>query len=214
MKGVIFDFDGTLFDTVNDVIDNLNQSLNHFGYPSMTDEEVKRFLGNGALNLIEDCIGLKATEEKVHECLEYYNHVYDNSVSPKTKPFFNIVEVLQKLRQRGYKLFVLSNKPQKTLERVLSIKLKDFVFDRVIGGDKDRKLKPDPESTLKLLEEENILPKNCYFVGDGETDVLTSINAKTNGIAVLWGYRTKEVLQNFGAKVFAKTPNDLLTLIV
>jgi phosphoglycolate phosphatase len=91
--------------------------------------------------------------------------------------------------------------------------MSDMGFDLVVGQSGKVKVKPDPTAAKQILKEFDVLPENCYFVGDGETDVMTSINLGSNGIAVLWGYRTKEQLKDAGAKVFANSPKELLDLI-
>jgi phosphoglycolate phosphatase len=120
---------------------------------------------------------------------------------------------MQNLKGRGYKLAILTNKPQITTDDVYKTYMSDLGFDLVIGQRAGVKIKPDPTSALEILKEFDVEPKNAFFVGDGETDVMTAINGKMQGIAVLWGYRSKEQLEKAGAKVFANTPKDLIKLI-
>ena len=127
--------------------------------------------------------------------------------------FDGVAEVLTELKKRGYKLVILTNKPQETTDTVYENHLKRFGFDKVVGQSGQVKCKPDKTATLAILNELGVLPENAYFVGDGETDVMTSINAGTNGIAVLWGYRSKKALEDAGATVFAGTPWDILDFV-
>lgn len=215
-KLVIFDLDGTLLHTVPDIMDSLNYMLEKFGYKKVEYDDVCRFVGNGARNLVARSIahgGVTISEEELDERLKVYNEFYTASNSPKTKLFDGINEVLIELKKRGYYIAILTNKPQVTTNNVYETYLKDYNFDKVIGSTKEFKIKPDKETTINLMKKLNVLPSNTYFVGDGETDVLTSLNAGTKGIAVLWGYRSKEVLENAGAKVFVNSPKDLLKLI-
>ncbi|MBQ0099299.1 MAG: HAD family hydrolase, partial [Firmicutes bacterium] len=212
-KLVIFDLDGTLLHTVPDIMDSINYMLQYYGYKNVSYNDICHYVGNGARNLVSRCIahgGYKITEEELDERLNFYNEYYTNSNSPKTKLFDGIGEVLIELKKRGYYIAILTNKPQVTTNNVYETYLKDYNFDRVIGSTKEFKIKPDKETTVNLMKEFSVEPKNTYFVGDGETDVVTSINAGTNGIAVLWGYRSKEELKTAGAKVFIEAPKDLL----
>ncbi len=212
-KAVIFDLDGTLLDTVPDIKDNINIMLKKFGLPLRTKKEICSFVGHGARNLVEQSIGKNSDKVCLDDALSYYNKIYTESNSPKTKLFDGIDEVLKTLKARGYKILILTNKPQETTDIVYEKYLKQYNFDKVVGQRNGIKIKPDKTATLNILKELGVLPENTYFVGDGETDVQTSVNAKTIGIAVLWGYRDKQVLSSFGAKTFADKPLDLLKLI-
>ncbi|MBQ3116115.1 MAG: HAD family hydrolase [Clostridia bacterium] len=212
-KAVIFDLDGTLLHTLPDIHFYVNEMLSHYGYPLRSEEEVMQFIGCGSRNLIKLSLPEGLTDDEISERHAYYNKVYTESGSPKTKLFDGIEEVLRGLKQRGYKLAILTNKPQETTDNVYERYMKHLGFDKVVGQSATVKVKPDPTTANAILREFDVLVENAYFVGDGETDVQTSINVKTNGIAVLWGYRTKEQLKLAGANVFANKPLDLLSLI-
>lgn len=212
-KAVIFDLDGTLLHTLPDILENINYMLEHFGYPLLTEDAVRNYIGTGARNLVKYSIGKPLTEEELDERLAYYNTFYTASPSSKTVMFDGIAEVLTALKDRGFKLAILTNKPQETTDTVYQNHLKKFGFDKVVGQSGKVKCKPDKTATLAILSELDVLPENAYFVGDGETDVITSINAGTNGIAVLWGYRDKNQLKNAGATVFAEKPFDILNFV-
>lgn len=212
-KAVIFDLDGTLIDSVPDIAENINIMLKRFGYPVLSEEEIKAKVGHGARNLVKDCIGKSLTDKELDERLEFYNYQYTNSGSPKTRLYKGIPETLKELKKRGYKLAILTNKPQETTDNVIKNHMSDLNFDKVVGQSGSVKCKPDKTATLAILKELNVLPENTYFVGDGDADVLTSLNSGTNGIAVLWGYSSKEKLAAFGATAFAYKPEDLLKII-
>ena len=116
-------------------------------------------------------------------------------------------------KNAGYKVCIATNKHLSITKRLCKEKLPNFEFDAILGVEEGVIPKPDPTCTLKMLKEIGVEPQNAYFIGDGDTDVLTAINTGTKGISVLWGYRNKQVLQNLGAKVFAQTPADLFNLI-
>ncbi len=212
-KAVIFDLDGTLLDTVRDIRAFINVAMEKFGYPTLDKQSIVRFIGNGSRNLVMRCMGKDVIDAHVEEVHKYYNDVYASSVSRLTVPFDGINELLLELKARGYKLIIITNKPQRNTDDLVKVFFKDIGFDAVIGQRNDVKCKPDKTATLAVLKELGVSPERAYFVGDGETDVITSINAGTRGIAVLWGYRTKEQLLDAGAKVFADKVEDLSTLI-
>lgn len=213
-KAVVFDLDGTLLDTIPDIADNVNLALEKFGYKKREYSEIRAFIGNGAKMLVKRCLGEDVAEETVQACLEYYNQIYTASKSPKTALFDGIEDVLVKLKQKGYKLAILTNKPQPTTDEVYKTYLERFNFDLVVGQSPLVKCKPDKEAVLNILKQLNVQPENAYMVGDGETDVLTAVNAKMKCITVLWGYRDKDFLATFGADTFANSPSEILDFIL
>ena len=213
-KLVIFDLDGTLIDSVPDIYDCINVMLEKFGYEKRDIEDVKQMIGNGAKNLVIRAIGKKVSEESITESLKYYNDIYTSSGSPKTKLFDGIEQTLKILKSRGYLLGIVTNKPQMTTDEINKTYLKNLGFDMVIGQRTGLRMKPDPQAVNLMIEKLNVNKENVYFIGDGETDVQVALNAGVNGVAVLWGYRTKTQLESAGAKVFASTPQDFLKILL
>ncbi len=212
-KAVIFDLDGTLIDSLPDIAEYVNLTLKFFGEKEIPYDDIRQYIGNGAKNLIKRSFGNKLSEEDLAERLKFYNEKYTASGSPKTKLFDGIKELLVKLKEKGYKLGILTNKPQETTEGVYETYLNTFGFDKVVGARSGVKIKPDPAALNQMLYELNVKPENAYFIGDGETDAQTAINAGIKGVSVLWGYRDKDQLLDAGAKVFAKTPEELFNII-
>ncbi|MBO4251760.1 MAG: HAD family hydrolase [Clostridia bacterium] len=213
MKAVIFDLDGTLLDTLDDLTDSINEMLKVFGYPAIAREKVRSIIGSGAKKLIADALPEKLSDDEFVKCLEEYNRIYNASGSPKTKLFDGMDVVLKELKKRGYKLAVLSNKPQPSTDKVYEKYLKEFHFDFVGGQSEKIKCKPDPAGALYELKTLGVDPKDAYLVGDGETDVMAAINAGITCIAALWGNRSKEQLKAVGGKIFADYPQQILDLI-
>lgn len=212
-KAVIFDLDGTLIDSLDDITDSINAMLFEFGYDALDREKVRSIIGEGAKKLIADALPEKVSDEEFVERLETYNRIYNASGSPKTKLFDGIEEVVTELKARGYKLAVLSNKPQHSTDKVNDKYLKGLGFNVVLGQSEKIKCKPDPSGILYLLKELGVKPEDAYLVGDGETDILTAINADIIGICALWGNRTKAQLSSVGGKIFAENPKDILKII-
>jgi phosphoglycolate phosphatase len=212
-KAVIFDLDGTLIDSLPDIYNYVCETLEKFGAKKRDYDQVRSFIGNGAKNLIKRSFGDDISEEDLKVRLDYYNEKYTSSGSPLTKPFDGIKDLLIELKKRGYKLGILTNKPQETTESVCEKYLSDVGFDAIKGAKSGIKIKPDPEALFMMLNELDVQPENAYFVGDGETEVITALNAGAKGISVLWGYRTKEELTAAGATTFAEKPLDLLNII-
>lgn len=213
IKAVIFDLDGTLLDTLPDIKENINLMLERFGYRERSYAEIRKFIGCGARNLVKDSIGVSLSERELDERLEYYNKIYTASSSPRTGLFDGVSEMLSELKKRGFKLAVLTNKPQATTDRVIKEHLSEVEFDIVVGQRNGIKIKPDKEAALSILKLLGVSPENAYMVGDGETDALTAINAGINGISVLWGYRDKSELARAGAKIFVSSPKELLEVL-
>lgn len=213
-KAVIFDLDGTLIHSVPDIADNINLMLNEFGYKTLSEDEIKSHVGHGARNLVADCIGLPLTDEELDERLDFYNEKYTNSGSPKTRLFDGVKQMLKTLKDKGYKLAILTNKPQQTTDNVVKNYMSDLKFDKVVGQSGTVKCKPDKTATLAILKEFGVSKENAYFVGDGDADVLTAANSEIKCIAVLWGYSSKEKLEKFGANTFAEKPSDVVDIIL
>ncbi len=212
-KLVIFDLDGTLIDSVYDIQDSLNYTLERFGFAKINLTQTKKFIGNGARKLVERSLGDFATEENIDKVLKFYNEYYTKSGSPKTKLFDGIGDMLIDLKNKGYKLAILTNKPQMTTEDVYETYLKQYNFDMVCGQSEFIKCKPDKSGVMHILEKLNVSPENTYFVGDGETDVMTAKNSQIKGISALWGYREKEILSSYGATIFADAPSSIKDLV-
>lgn len=211
-KLVVFDLDGTLTYTLKDIQTSLNLTLRRYGYREVTIGETRKFVGDGARKLVERALKSQLPDN-FEEILKFYNDTYNFCGSPETYLYYGIKETVEKLKKDGYMLAVLSNKPQQGATEVINKFFEKGTFDCVFGQREGVKVKPHPDCVNALLKELSAKPEETIMVGDGETDYLTAKNAETDGISVLWGYRTKEELIKAGAKVFASTPEELYTLV-
>ncbi len=211
-KLIIFDLDGTLIHSLPDIHEQVNITLEHFNYPLCTENQIRQYIGNGARHLVKCSFG-NLTEEDLDQKLAYYNKIYTACGSPKTHVFEGMDKVMIALKERGYKLAILTNKPQMTTDKVYQKYLSQYGFDMVVGQSNNVKCKPDKTATLNILKTLDVSEENTYFIGDGQTDIETAYNANIKHIAVLWGYRDKDQLEKVGAKVFAQNPLDILDII-
>lgn len=210
IKAVLLDLDGTLLDTVEDIRASLNEALAAFSYPALTREQTCRFIGDGAYKLVERAV--PAGTDNAEECYELFHKLYAANDGSRTRAFDGAEAFLKACKARGVKTAVVTNKPQDaTFSCVKRFFQTEFDF---VGGDSGSfPCKPDPTLALYAALTMRVAPAECAFVGDGETDVLTAKRAGMKGVAVLWGYRSKEQLEGAGAKRFVTDFTELQDLI-
>lgn len=209
---IIFDLDGTLLNTLDDLRDSLNFALTKHGYEPRTMEDVRRFVGNGVGKLVERALPIHITEEESQNCLATFKEHYKQNMQNKTRPYDGIMELLLDLNRFGYKLAIVSNKFDNAVKELAKEYFGD-IFDVAIGESSTVKRKPAPDSIFAAINELGTDISKTIFVGDSETDVQTAKNAGLNFIGVTWGFRTREVLRNEGADYLIDTPKELLCLI-
>lgn len=210
MHAIFLDLDGTLLDTLGDIHENLNKALMQFGYPCIDLEHTRAYIGHGARELVAQA--LPAGSQDVDACADYFRAHYGTCANAHTKPYEGASEFLARARAAGLKLAVITNKSQDATERAV-LQFFPNVFDFVAGNSGAFPCKPDPSLTRYAALTMRVAPRDCVFVGDGETDVLTARNAGMRGIAALWGYRSRAQLEAAGAKVFAESFHALGDLI-
>jgi phosphoglycolate phosphatase len=212
--GIIFDLDGTLLNTLDDLADAVNQTLCHFGYLPRTYEEIRRFVGNGVKVLMKKSCPEKLTDERFSECLTYFQDYYKKNMLNKTKPYPGVMEMLGELKKRGVAVGIVSNKFQKAVTGLWEIFFKDAVA--VAIGNREGVLpKPAPDSVMLAISELKLDPKRdlIYYVGDSETDILTARNANLPIISVTWGFRTIEELRSSGAGPLIDQPDGIYSYL-
>lgn len=211
-RAVILDLDGTLLDTLADITDSVNRTLARYGFPPRTLNEVRRFVGNGAVKLLERALPQTLPPEDFEAFYRAYDADYTAHRQDKTRPYDGAVELLRTLRERGLYTAVLSNK-QDNVVRPLCAHYFPDLLDIATGPTAERRTKPAPDGIVYIAETLGVTPDEILYVGDSEADVQTGQNAGVKTVAALWGFRDRETLENAGADLFAKNPEEILNFI-
>ena len=204
MTAILFDLDGTLLNTLEDLTDATNAALLHFGCPQRTMEEVRSFVGNGAERLIRLALPGNADDPEVSEVLAWYKAYYAAHSQIKTCPYDGVPEALAEVK-REFPVAVVSNKPDNATKLLCRQYFGD-VF--ALGESSACPRKPAPDMVRQAMAA--IGAETCIYVGDSEVDVLTAKNAGVPCLSVLWGFRDQDTLVEAGADHFCQTPADLL----
>ena len=214
-KAFIFDLDGTLTDSVQDLMESINFALSSQNFPTLTLEEAIKKIGNGIDKLVIDALPEKHRENKkiIARSLELMAQKYSQSWQNNTCLYPGITELLDQLMINKIPMAILSNKPDPFLQEIVKFLMGKWEFMVVFGARFGMPLKPNPQSTLEVVKQMNIEPHEIAFVGDGDTDIKTALGAGIHPIAVTWGLRSVEELTQVGAKTFIDKPLELLEYI-
>jgi len=212
-KAVVFDLDGTLLDTIEDLTDAVNMTMRHYGWPEHTIAQVKTYVGNGVGWLVECAVPGGKTNPLFEEALEIQKQNYAQVCENKTRPYDGIMEVIRKLKEYGYKLSIVSNKGQEAVEALRKLYFSD-VIEVAIGERDGIRRKPAPDTAFEAVKRMGADIETSVYVGDSEVDLATARNAGMDCISVSWGFRPKQLLIENGAKVICDTPEDLLNVLI
>ena len=203
---ILFDLDGTLLDTLEDLADATNHIMEQFGFPKRTVEEVRKFVGNGAMRLIVQAIPEDASPEIAEVAFHAFQRYYRANCQHKTRPYEGIRMMLEQLRAEGYPMAIVSNKPDAAVQP-----LRDQYFPGLYaqGEQPGCPRKPAPEMVFRAAEALGVAPEHCIYVGDSEVDVLTAQNAGMECISVLWGFRDEETIREAGGTHFSTDPVEI-----
>ena len=209
-KVAIFDLDGTLVDTLEDLAISVNEMLQSYGFATHTVDKYRYYLGNGSKKLIERTLPQdKAADEAfVIEAMKRYQAIYEHH-RDHTGPFPGIQDMLNQLKAQGIPMGVCTNKHQLAADEIIGGMFPAGTFTTVIGDRPGLPVKPDPKKVLMMAEEYGVKPEEVAYFGDTSVDMDTACNAGALPIGVLWGFRTKEELLEHGAKVLLAKPMEL-----
>ena len=209
-KAVIFDLDGTLLNTLDDLADSTNYALSRFGYPARTIEEVRQFVGNGVAKLIERAIPEGKNNPNFEKCLAIFKENYAQNMYNKTAPYNGIIEMLSNLKSKGIKIAVVSNKFDLAVKELCKKYFEGFI-DFAAGENEAQgiKKKPAPDTVISVLNEFNFAPEDAVYVGDSDVDIMTAKNSKMPCISVTWGFRDEKFLLENGATILINAPSEI-----
>lgn len=212
-KLAVFDMDGTILDTLEDLKDSTNFALEKCGYPTRSYDEVRRFVGNGIRKLIERAVPEGLTVEQIDRVHEVFTEHYKVHCADKTKAYDGIKPLLEKLRASGVKTAVVSNKADYGVQELCK-EYFDGLFDYAVGEREGIRRKPAPDAVNEALKVLGIDKSEAVYIGDSDVDFETAKNAELPCISVLWGFRDEEFLREKGATLFVRDPAEIYDIIM
>lgn len=211
-KTVIFDLDGTLLDSIEDIASSMNKVLESLQLPTHKIEDYKHFVGGGVDILVENALSNQSKEIK-DEVIKRFKIEYDGKLHSKTLPYDGIYELLDELKKLDINLAVLSNKPHEFTVSYVNHFFKNYNFKEIHGQKKDVPKKPDPKAALDIVKCLDSSCENTYFIGDTKIDMQTAKSANMTAIGVLWGFRDEKELRENGADFIVKEPLEIINII-
>ncbi len=212
--GILFDLDGTLLNSLDDLADAANRVLEETGCPVHPVASFRHFVGNGAQELIRRIL----PEEKrngnfIAACHKRFLELYPEYFNDKTKPYPGIAELLQQLQELEVPVGVITNKPHDAAITCVKEYLHIIDTDFVAGQKENVPKKPDPTAVLAMCTKLDVLPEESFYIGDSDVDMYTAVNAGMTGVGVLWGFRDAQELEDAGASKLVGTPLEILDLL-
>jgi phosphoglycolate phosphatase len=218
-KLILFDLDGTLIDSIPDLCVAMSHTLTKLNMKLHSEDEIREWVGNGLDKLVRrSLLGKKEIdgtldEELVTKAKDIFNDYYENNLTKHTKIYDGVEDTLKALKQKGYKLVVVSNKPEKFVGIILDDLGWDSIFDTYVGGDTTPQLKPDPAPLLFVCKKLDIEPKDTIMVGDSNNDLVSANNANIDSIGVTYGYNYGEDLSIYSPKAVVKSFSNIKELL-
>ena len=209
---VVFDMDGTVLNTLDDLTVSMNYVLEKFNMQGHTLDEYKAFFGNGIEYAMRKSVPEGTDDETISRMLPVFKEHYDKHCLDKTRPYDGILELMHSLKTKGYKMAIVSNKIDSAVKELQKKFFADLV-DVAIGEKPGIKRKPAPDTVNEALRLLNSSPDEAIYIGDSEVDFATAKNSGLPCISVLWGFRDKEYLETIGAGTFAEKPEDILKIL-
>jgi len=215
IRGVIFDLDGTLVNSIGDLQQSVNTVMKAHGFPSASEEQMKQMVGNGIRKLIEralpeDC----RTQPMIDDCLREFSENYNRHCMDRTRPYQGMAELVEALQHRGVHTAVVSNKADPMAKQIVRGLLPDAGFEEIFGMREGIRPKPDPGALLQICSSWGILPEECVMVGDSNVDIQTGKNGGMMTVGAAWGFRGREELAQSGADQIAAEPAELSEMLL
>lgn len=210
---VIFDLDGTLLDTLGDLSSAVNYALRKFAFPERTMDEVRSFIGNGVVKLMERSTPDGTDSDTQQRCLDTFRKYYLQHMADTTAPFSQVTDLLSELRKNGIKIAVVSNKLHPAVEDLCESYFPGLI-DKAVGVSVEEERKPSPINVIRTMELFEVDTESCIYIGDSEVDVQTAHNAKVKCIGITWGFRTREELISAGCDLIADACDEIKDIIL
>jgi len=209
---VIFDLDGTLLDTLEDLYQSANAVLKIYGFPEKTKEEVRQSVGNGVRVLMRYMVPEGESNPCFEDCILAFQKYYLQHLNDHTMPYRGIMELLKRLKEQGWKIAIVSNKPDKAVKE-LSRQIFGNMVSLAVGESAKMKRKPAPDTVYAAMRELGVQKETCVYVGDSEVDFETAKNSDVLGILVSWGFRSQKELEALGAERIVHSPEELFSCL-
>lgn len=208
-KAAIFDLDGTLMDSLQDLWISVNHALGQMGFPTRSIDEVRQFVGNGVGKLVQRAVPEGTSDALTEQCLQFFKQHYVEHCREHTAPYEGIIPLLQTLHQQGTRTAIVSNKLQSGVDELVDEHFRGLI-DTAIGEREGVRRKPAPDMVDLAVRQLGMEKADCLYMGDSDVDVQTAMNAGLDCVAVLWGFRSRDVLLQAGATQFVHHPAELL----
>ncbi|MBN1499303.1 MAG: HAD family hydrolase [Spirochaetes bacterium] len=216
LKAVIFDLDGTLLNTIDDLADAMNSVLIQKGFSKHPVKEYKTFVGDGIENLVRRALPIyfRHNDDIIRECVKLVKYEYDSLWNKKSELYPGINILLDNFEAAKFKMSIYSNKPDEFVQKVAKHYFTKWDFKFITGAKKNRPLKPDTSVVKEILAGMGVTPDECLYIGDTDTDIMTGKNAGIFTIGALWGFRSEEELAEAGADFLAGKPEDIIDFLL
>lgn len=211
----IFDLDGTLMNTLDDLAISTNFALSQNGFPTRTVEEVRQFVGNGVRKLIERAVQENTSVEMIDNVFSSFCEHYASHCKDHSKPYDGILSLLDSLKRHGCKMAIVSNKPDGEVKKLNAEYFAEFI-DVALGENEKAGIprKPAPEMVYEAMKQLGVSSDDCLYIGDSDVDIMTARNSGIDCLSVTWGFKTTEFLREFGATQMVDAPMEIMEYVL
>jgi phosphoglycolate phosphatase len=213
-KAIIFDLDGTLLDTLEDIAISANYALSCLNFKPEPTEAYRYYVGEGVVKLFENIFAQNPqSPQTVQKAVSFFEEHYAKQFYCHTKPYEGINKLLTFLQKRGFKMAILSNKPDHFTKKCALKYFRSWQFEVVFGAREGIARKPDPSAALEIAQYLHVRPEECFYLGDTMIDMQTANRAGMIALGALWGFREAEELKTYGARYLLESPSEAIKLL-